>query len=221
MRSCDGGRSWQRADGTAVPLPARPEDMDLLELYRSTSHEPMVIVVGQGCIGLDNFGTPYVFYISHVREAGEMILASPDAEGIWQKRVIDPTVTGFPDHRPKGDTRGRFVLTADGQMHLILSLYPLDHAGWQDGKPTETLKHLDEPIPVVKLTSSDFGATWSARQLDPPREGGLIQELNMERSSVHRPIKGREPCFIFFDGLSRYPEEDEVINTRVHLAPDG
>ena len=173
MRSCDGGRSWQRADGTPVQIPARPEDMDLLELFRTEKeHEPIPSVLSQGCIGVDSHGVPHVYYLSHIRVPGEMILTSPDAAGTWQKRVIDPTATGFPDHRAKGECRGRFIVTPEDQMHLILSLYSLGDIFWEDGRPAEKVKWFDEPTPVVKLTSSDLGSTWSARKLEPPREGG-------------------------------------------------
>lgn len=218
MRSLDGGRSWQKADGTPVEIPARPEDMDTLEIYRGNSHEPMALVVSHGCIGVTSRGKPCVFYVSHLREPGEMILASPDDAGVWEKRFVSPSVTGFPDHRPKGDCRGRFVMTADDRMHIILTLYPVDRPGWQNGRPAEELKFVDSQVPLVKLTSSDFGVTWSSRRLESPYDGGLIQELNMERNDVNWPLRGRDPYSIFFDGLSRYPKRDEVINTRVYFA---
>ena len=106
-------------------------------------------------------------------------------------------------------------------MHLVLTLYPINDHGWTGGKPIKGAKFNDDQVRVVKLTSMDFGATWSVQQLGPPREGGGIRELNMERCSVHTPIEGRDPYYIFFAGLSRYPQDQKVINTRVYFAKTG
>tara|TARA_B100001123_G_C15334436_1_gene1032317 strand:- start:4542 stop:4736 length:195 start_codon:yes stop_codon:yes gene_type:complete len=59
------------------------------------------------------------------------------------------------------------------------------------------------------------------QQLGPPREGGGIRELNMQGGSVHHPIEGRDPYYIFFAGLSRHPKDQKVINTRVYFAKTG
>ena len=222
MQSLDGGRSWQRADGTPVQIPARAEDMDLLEIHHNDgSGDPAPVVLSHGCIGVDSRNVPHIFYVSHLRRAGEMILATPDANGAWHKRIVNPTTTGFPTHRPRGECRGCFVVTGDDRMHLVLTLYPINDHGWTDGKPIKDAQFNDDQVRVVKLTSMDFGATWSVQQLGPPREGGGIRELNLERSSVHHPIEGRDPYCIFFAGLSRHPKDQKVINTRVYFAKTG
>ena len=43
----------------------------------------------------------------------------------------------------------------------------------------------------------------------------------MQRGSVHHPIEGRDPYYIFFAGLSRHPKDQKVINTRVYFAKTG
>ena len=196
--------------------------MDLLEIHNDEGFDhPAPLVLSHGCICVDSHNVPHIFYLSHLRLPGEMILATPDANGAWHKRTIDPATMGLPMHRPRGECRGCFVMTGDDGMHLLLTLYPFNDHGWTDGKPIKDAKFDDDQVRVVKLTSLDFGATWSVLPLDPPREGGGIRELNMERCSVNRPIEGRDPYWIFFSSPSRNPQDQQVINSRVYFAKTG
>ena len=116
MCSRDGGETWERADGSRIELPARPEQLDVLARSEEDErHEPMPRpeVLAQGCIVVSS-GGPHILYVSHLDEPGEIVHAYLDAKGAWERESID---AGFPDHRPTGcrgafsvDERVRFML---------------------------------------------------------------------------------------------------------------
>ncbi len=89
MCSRDGGESWEKADGTLIKLPARPEQLDILvRSEEAERHEPMPRpeVLSQGCIVVSSQG-PHILYISHLDEPGEIVHAWSDAKGRLAARI--------------------------------------------------------------------------------------------------------------------------------------
>ena len=122
MCSRDGGESWEKADGTRIELPARPEQLDILvRSEEDERHEPLPRpeVLSQGCIVVSAQG-PHILYISHLNEPGEIVHAWLDTKGVWQRESID---AGFPGHRPTG-CRGTFSMDEAGTLYACLSFSP-------------------------------------------------------------------------------------------------
>ncbi|MFW5798706.1 MAG: BNR-4 repeat-containing protein [Planctomycetota bacterium] len=218
MRSGDGGKAWTRADGTPIPLPARPEQMDVLARDTATErHLPLAppVVLAMGSIVLDRQERPHVLFIDHRRGPGQLVHATPDDQGTWTRTDIDAITRAFPKHRPTS-VRGSFGVLADGTLVALLQLVPLGD-GWRNGLPTRALRS-DPRIerPLARLTSRDNGATWTAT---PAVQDHRCYGTNLERPTGGNTVSAdRLPPFVYFTGIRRYLEEGEMVNNTVYLA---
>jgi hypothetical protein len=217
LRSRDDGISWEKADGTPIALPARPEQLDILvQTTEEQRHEPMPPpeVLAQGCIVTDDNGVPHILYISHLERPGQILHARPDADSVWHCQPIEAAKTMFPDHRPTG-CRGALTVDAVGTLYALIELQPLGD-GWVDGKPTRNMNWNAEAKRLVWLTSTDRGKSWEGRLALP--EGTVLNQANVERATgVNIPAAGRLPPFVYFDGTSRYPKAGEIIQNNVYF----
>ena len=216
MQSRDRGQTWQRADGTAVSIPARPEDMDILaQDERERGEEmPPPLLLSMGAIVTDLKGRAHILYISHLDAPGQLVHAWTDNDGAWQRQTIDAVAESFPDHRPT-HSRGALSKTADGDFYALLTLQPLNDQ-WQDGKPTRESNWNAENKRLILLHSPDSGRTWDAQLALP--EDREVNQPNVERpTGVNLPSGGQVPPFVYFDGLIRYPEKGETIQNNVYL----
>ena len=201
MRSRDGGQTWQKADGTPVSLPARPEDMDILA--RDTAkkrHEPMAlpVLLSQGCLVVDSQGTPHILYMSHLEEPGQLIHATADDQGQWNQQPIEAIKKAYPRMRPV-NCRAALSIAEDNRSYVLLDLYPLD-VGWTDEKPTRGMaRRQPERRKLVWLISGDEpNAFTTAPALEA---GATCHQPNLERpTGVNRIPAGRRPGFIYYDG---------------------
>jgi len=215
LRSRDGGVTWEKANGTRIDLPARPEQLDILARTTKTErHEPMPPpeVLAQGCIVATRKAVPHVLYISHLEEPGQLVHAWLD--GTWHRQPIEATQDAFAGHRPTG-CRGTLTTDAAGTLYVLLELQPLA-GGWTNGKPTRDMGWNTETKRLVWVVSNDRGASWQA-SLALPAET-VLNEANVERpTGVNMPVAGQLPPFIYFDGISRDPEEGETIQNSVYF----
>lgn len=215
--SRDNGVTWEKADGTPIDLPARPEQLDILaRTTEEKRHQPMPPpeVLAMGCTVTDTAGVPHVFYVSHLEEPGQLLHARPDADGTWRQTPIEAAKTAFPKHRPT-NCRGALTRDTDGTIYALLELQPLGK-GWENGKPTRGMNRTAEGKRLVWLTSSDNGKTWEARLALP--QGAVVQRANVERpTGVNLPAAGKMPHFVYFDGTKRYPKKGEVIQNNVYF----
>ena len=215
MSSRDGAETWEKADGTAIGLPARPEQMDLLAHQTEPFDEsnPDAKVASNGAIAVDSAGRPVVFYVSHLEKRGELIVASPDSDGNWERRRIDVIEKTFPNLGPRNcdraTTRGE-----DGTIFLLLALGPRDEER-SEGK-MRMVGCAQGAVQLIWLISEDGARTWSAL---PALESGTDFNLaNVERRTGAHPLPpGQWPPFIYCDGLTRDPKEGEVIQNNVYL----
>ena len=219
MQSPDAGETWQKADGTPIALPARPEQMDILARREGpqTSHMPPAIVLAQGSIAIDRAGKPYVLYISHVEKPGQTILASADDKGVWTRQPIDALAEAFPDHRAVG-CRGTFSMDSQDNLSALLALKSLDK-GWANGMPIRDLDPANhEGRRLVWVTSTDAGKTFKVTPALP--EGQGFYQQNVERSAGCNQLPaGQHPAYVFFVGNPQYRDKGEVILNHVYFVP--
>ena len=216
MKSGDGGETWQRADGTNIKLPARPEQMDTLAQSRGDRKQrlPPPFILAQGGIVVDSDGLPHVFYVSHLDEPGQVIHARPNAQGEWQQTPVDAIAKAYLDHRPMA-CRGALTIDRDDSIYMLLELKPLGKL-WIDGKPVRGLGFATEGKRLAWLISRDCGKSFAVQQAIDDEQ--VFNQANVERPAGFNEISaGQLPPFVYFDGTSRYPKGREVLQNNVFL----
>jgi hypothetical protein len=199
-----------------VKLPARPEQMDILGRHIGPGRNdlPPPVVLAQGSLVVDPRGTPHVLYITHQKQPGQVVIASPNSSGVWQHKTVTEVADAYPESRPVG-CRGSFTMTADGTRYALLELKPLGE-GWADGKPTRPLAFMQKNKRLVWLQSRADGQGFSVQAALP--EGALFHQANVERPAGYNQISsGHVPPFAYFDGASRYRKGNEVLQNNVHF----
>ena len=126
MRSSDGGQTWERADGTPIPMPATSRTMDVLAAGESRHAKPGIR--NQGAIVVDSTGRPFVLYLHYNKpRPGQVFLVTPDRQGRWQHL---PLQAAMDEHWPGMaviDCRAGFSITDDDTLCIALALIPRDH----------------------------------------------------------------------------------------------
>jgi hypothetical protein len=221
MRSLDGGLTWQKANGEPVAIPARPEQMDILGRHIGPGRNdlPPPVVLAQGSLVVDPQGLPHVLYITHQKQAGQVVIASPDSSGVWQRDTISEITEAYPKLRPVG-CRGSFTASEDGTRYALLELKPLG-AGWEDGKPKRSMVFAQEDKRLVWLVVGKAGRHCTVRPALPANT--VFNQANVERAAGYNEIQaGHVPSFVYFDGTSRYRKKNEVLqNTVLFLSRPG
>ncbi len=218
MKSADGGKTWTKADGTPVALPARPEQMDMLAQDDAKKrHEdiPPPLILAKGSIVLDKENRPHIIFIDHRRGPGQLIHATLDANGLWTRKDIDGVNRAFPNHRPT-NVRGSLSILEDGTIAALMQLEPLGD-GWRDGLPMRAMASApDLDRRLVWLISRDNGRTWAS---ETAVTGAECHHPNLERPTGGNRIPAdRLPTFVYFTGINRYLKEGEMVNNTVYLA---
>jgi hypothetical protein len=203
LKSPDGGKTWQKADGTLATTPARPEDMDIL--VRSTESRverlPKPEYRNDGIV-VDSKGKPYVFYTSHSDAPGQLYMATLDKNNIWQKRSISYLLElNWPGMR---NTGGKITIQEDDRICAFMTLTPFNDE-WIEGRPTRAM-HMQVRTDqrLVLVSSADGGKTFEANSILEP--GATYNAPNMEKpSGANRVARGAVPPFLYFGGSSAYP----------------
>ena len=225
LQSPDGGRTWRTCRGEPAATPARPCSMDVICQSTGLRHEPMPppVLAAQGNIAVDPDGIPHVLYLYHLNHAGELILASPDDQGIWRQRSIDALGRAYPHHRAS-ICRGAFTIDGDGVLRALVTLTPAGHSSWAGHLPSRaglgglTGGAVPEPRtaddnPVVWLTSTDGGTTFSVREALSGEEGARSPkyELPVSGGPARQPEEVRAGGILYFDRssyhLPGFPED--------------
>ena len=238
LQSPDGGRTWRTCRGEPAATPARPCAMDVICQSTGLRHEPMPppVLAAQGNIAVDPDGIPHVLYLYHLNHAGELILASPDDQGIWRQRSIDALGRAYPHHRAS-ICRGAFTIDGDGVLRALVTLTPAGHSSWAGHLPTRPgLRGLSggavpepsesEDNPVVWLISHDGGATFSVREALSAQDEARSPkyELPVSGGPARNPGDVRAEGILYFDRASDhlpgFPEDGGYQN-RVYYCRDS
>ena len=126
MRSTDCGKTWQRADGSPIKLPATSETMDVL--VRQESFNPCPGIWNLGAIVVDSGGNPYVLYSHYnMKPRGQVFLVTTDSKGRWKHLPLQAALDRHAPGWVVMDFRGGLTITEDDVIHLALSIVPWDH----------------------------------------------------------------------------------------------
>ncbi len=216
MRSFDFGLTWQKDDGTPVPLPATSDTLDLLEEGESNNPKPGIEHCG---LAVDSKDRPYVGYVRHTPTPCRAFLKTSDA-GRWRGLPLSEAVAS---HWPGwGVLAFKPVMTSDDVLCVLAQLVALGHPdeNWAPGihgLPSFWLRDHPELSRVVWLESSDYGETFTPREVlaFDPEQGQVMPSL--ERPNGSNPIPpGTRPSFIYMLGESRYADEGETIDNHLY-----
>ena len=172
MQSPDAGRTWRTIRGEPIDTPARPHQMDVIAQSTGLRHEamPPPVMLAHGNIAVDGDGKPYILYLYHLNEPGQIILATPDEEGIWHQRPIEAVKEAYPDFRPIA-CRGNFTIDREGIFRALISVAPFDHPAWSRGLMTRSRASAHRNgLPVLWLISRDQGGTFQVETAIEPNE---------------------------------------------------
>ena len=222
MRSTDFGRTWERADGTSIALPATMETTDVL--MAGEGFDPKPGIRNDGTIVVDSQGRPYVLYYRNTPDKpGQSYLARHDGNR-WQQL---PLQAAMEQHYPGWaivDSRAGLSITTDDVLCMTLIVAPIDHpeAAW-NGKPLS--KYFHEPaywtnyIPqnkrIVWLESRDGGQTFTTRAIakPAPKRGEVQPSLERPTGFNHIPA-GSYPGLLYVSTttFTKWNEEKLVDN---------
>ena len=202
MRSRDGGATWEKADGTPVRTPARPEDMDVFARSIESRHEQMPPPeIHHGGLVVDSAGRPFAFFMNHGERSGRLVLAMIDETGGWQREPLRVLEEAWPDMRA---TECKATMREDGVICALVTLTPFDGA-WKDGRPTRAMNMTERADRrLAWLLTDDGGESFTIH-------GVLEPGTTFNCPSVEKPVGAnavsadRLPSVVWFDGSKGYP----------------
>jgi len=238
MRSTDFGKTWQRADGTPIELPATSKTMDVFAAGESSYPKPGIR--NEGAIVVDSRGRPYVLYYHYnTRPPGQVFLVTPDEQGRWQHLPLQAAMEKNWPGWAVIDCRSGFTITEDDVICIAMHIIPREHpvaesekARWKSGTgystnaenarwSLESAKNWAEEnskeCEIAWFESRDGGKTFTAKTVlksDP--------EITYHQPSLEMPTgfnripAGSYPGLIYFTGLERNAGPNEVIDNNVY-----
>ena len=221
MRSVDAGKTWTKADGTSITLPATTDTLDLIESgerARDTHDKPKPGIQHMG-IAVDSQDRPYIVYVRHTPRPGGIEMVTPDDRGGWTKRPLRQAIDKHWPGMIAFD--GRVSMNRDDVICLILVLAPLEHpnANWNPGihgRPEFWLREEPNIQRLAWLESRDGGRTFTTLDVIPHKldRGTLLPTLERP-TGFHGPPTGELPALLYFEGLRRYRNPGELIQNEV------
>ena len=222
MRSNDFGKTWTKADGTPIRIPATTETIDLIDegirdAKATDKPKPGIRHCG---IAVDSRNRPFVVYVRHTPRPGRIFLVTPDGRGSWKQLPLQKAVAKhWPD---LAAVDCRVSMTGDNVLCLALTLAPLKHpkANWNPGifgRPAFWLRDFPNIKRIVWLESRDGGQTFSTRPFIPhdPKQGTLLPTLERP-TGFNGAGDGAYPGILYFVGLSRYRKPGEIIQNDIY-----
>ncbi len=216
MKSSDHGKTWSKADGSPVDVPARPADLDVIARDRATArHEDKPPpLFKQGGLVLDEEQRPHILYCDHRVEPGQIMHAMAQEDGRWTRGKIEAPAKLFEQFR--ATTISNLQSTPDGKLIALVEFQPYDDM-WDNGLPTRKMNmKTSREKRLGWVISGDAGITWTSRKA---LRGGDFNSPNLEEPTGGNQLpEDRLPPMVYFDGASRYPEEGEALQNNVYLA---
>ncbi|MCH2201593.1 MAG: BNR repeat-containing protein [Fuerstiella sp.] len=215
MVSRDFGRTWERADGSHVAIPATASTMDVLAAEESFDPKPGLR--NTGAVVVDSKNRPYVLYYRNTpARPGQVFLVRANRDGQWQHLPLQAAMDKYYSGWAVVDCRAGFTITADDRLCMALTLAPIDHpdARW-DGKPLERYFH--EPaywqnfFPKARrigwLESGDAGRSFISKEVleKGPDVACLQQSIEMPTGFNAIPA-GARPGLLYHTGVSSNPD---------------
>jgi hypothetical protein len=203
MRTQDGGETWEKADGTKIPIPASPSTIDLIDGSSSPQTEPNF---RPGSIAVDPKGTPWMIYSQLHEQPFNTWLAHPNENGDWMKQELLPVIrTRWPNRSVQ--TPGCIAFDQKGTLYLALTTVNSDQKGkaafW--GHPTDE---------VIALVSDNQGESFEQFQISLPDPQIPNWLPNLQRPT--RPTLLKNPPSLLFTQGPRGETNKDILSNKVY-----
>jgi hypothetical protein len=212
VKSEDGGRSWLKADGSAVDAPARPEGMDVLARSTETRVEelPRPEIANVGML-VDSRNRGHILYLSHENAPGELFIVTIDAQGQARTPIHPDIESAWPDMRV---TDARATIDSEDTITILATLSAYNDE-WIDNRPSRAMNMVERKDQrLVMISTKDFGVTCEVQSLVDP--GTSVNAANLETPvGANRLVGGTMPTFVYFEGSKGYPGGDTYYNKPV------
>lgn len=226
LKSSDFGKTWTKADGTAVALPATADTIDQVTAERFSAKKikadaPVELeangvprpnnwasTVNSGAIAVGADGTPYLLHTEAGHGVVRTYLATPAASGTWSRRDLQDTLpAAWKDHEI--GMPGAVTVSKSGRITIVATL----------GKPAPGQANWALPDNrIVRIWSDDGAKTFKSEVLTPASSGRPQWLPNIERATGHHEIPD-EPGIIYTVGDSGGGLKDLELKNEVWWKP--
>lgn len=210
----DMGRTWKRADGSAIDGEPFPKNLDVIAASSRKREQNMPQpVLRLGGLVVDAADRPYVLYTSDEPERGRAGLVTPDGSGGWRDLGLAAALAGaYPGLGTLGPRAG-FSLASDGTLRMCLPMAPLEDFG-VPGAPAIKA----ERVRYIVATTADGGLTYRFSEPVPSGDGVTRHQITLERPTGFAPVgaDGHGTGMMYFEGLMRYPRSGEVLQNQLY-----
>jgi hypothetical protein len=121
MLSPDLGKTWKKADGSALAQQIEPEKMDVLaRIDVGVTGPAQPALLRNGGVAVDPRGRPYLYFTEVQDGVGRPRLVTPEKSGGWRDLPLaDAVKTHWPDYHAPG-ARGHLSITAGDVLHVLV-----------------------------------------------------------------------------------------------------
>jgi hypothetical protein len=191
MQSPDGGKSWQRSDGSPITLPANADTIETL----GGNHGADDLRLNSGPLAIDQAGLLHLSYTKETPNSSGLYLASLSPGTGWGHRKLnDYLPTAAKGWKVTLGMGGGIVFSASGRATIIAVVLnpPPEERTLQGewGHPSTE---------VVRLWSDDGLQTFQSDFLSPPDTAQTHWLPNLERPTGHNQVP-HEPGIIYTAG---------------------
>lgn len=206
LRSPDAGKTWCRADGARVTLPATAETVDVLASGGGDTQRTL----SSGAMAVNRDGVPHLLYSLREGNSAHTWLATSESGGGWTRRdlheFLPPSLRDWDLVAPGGMT-----FSASGRATIVATLAKLG--------PGETdWAHATNDI--ARLWSDDGCRTFQSEVLGPAGAKRPRWMPGIERPTGHHPIP-HQPGILFTAGSGGAGLTERTLNNEVWWAPGG
>jgi len=206
LKSKDGGRSWMRADGTEVSVPATASTVEVIASGRGVESR----VLNAGSIGVDASGRPALPYSIRVQDTSQAYLARPRSGGGWRHLHLNPSLP--PALREWAlFMHGGISFGSTGEAVLLGTAMQLEVDSVDWGDPSTE---------VVRFFSVGEGNRFRAEVIGDPDPATPRWMPNVERPTGFNEVPAF-PSFIYTDGERGQNLEDQLDNRVWWVAGEG
>ena len=173
LRSPDSGKTWERADGTPVSLPATQDTVTLID----TEHKDL----SNGSIAVDGTGTPHILYCTcpFYSLPSEAWIIWLDEHGKWRRRSLTEELSKEWSGWSPGPV-STLHIAPDGRIFGVLSLMNLESLG------EDNWGHKSSE--VIGLQAPDIGGKFTVELLSKPDMTVPHWFPNLERPTGHNRV---------------------------------
>lgn len=209
MKSTDFGKTWQRFDGTPIPLPANKETLDPVEV---TSREQRANYESAsslycGAIAVDAQNTPHILYNTLPPDAARVRqtwIGTPNKNGGWKKTLLNDKIDVLPEGW--GLAMGAGLVISEGQMTAVLLMADDSNETTLWGAPSSQ---------VVWARSTDSGQTFESEIISRQNTPGPNWLPNIEKPTGFNQVAA-DPNVNYLSG-ERGVNNHAILTNNVYL----